>query len=121
MLWIIKLLNTRIFAWGVLIFTLVFTLSAFHRMWVLTHQPDPSQAMAQEVESLKTQVLGQQQEFDSAQQTFFQEQIIRNDLNMQRPGETVIQVPLLPTATPFVTPTPLPTQPVPQQWLELVR
>jgi len=81
---------------------------------------------SQKVASLRADVAKQQaltdalgQKLQTAQNSTTQEEIIRDQLLMQKPGEFVVQTPDLPRVSPEVTPPP--PSPTPwQEWKKLL-
>lgn len=116
-----RIVHHKIFAWGVVIFCLVTSISLVRNAWKLSHQPDHSQEENKQLQELQSKVDKLQQDINTQQQPFEQEKIIRDELNMQKEGEIIIQLPLLPTSTPRPEPTSMPTPKVYEQWWEVIR
>ncbi len=64
-------------------------------------------SLDQEVQDLRTETLETQQLVESRQGEFVREEIARNELLLQKPGEIIVQL-------PPITPKPMPTQVVQQ-------
>lgn len=71
------------------------------------------------VEKLKQEISDLESKASSSADPFFQEKIVRNELLMQKEGETIIQIPpeLLPTR---IIPSPTPSFTPWQAWKELL-
>ncbi|MEO8581894.1 MAG: hypothetical protein ABI425_04975 [Patescibacteria group bacterium] len=112
-----RIVHHRWFAWGVVFFSLVTSGSLVRNSWKLSHQPDHTQEETQVLEKLKATADKLQQNLEKDQHPFEQEKIVRDQLNMQKEGEIIIQLPALPTPSPHTTPIPSPTPQIYHQWL----
>ena len=110
------LLHHRIFAWTVIVLTIIMTGSMISNLWQVTHRPDNTVGQAEEVRVLENQLEQLKKDIEKQQSPENQEKVIRDQLNMQKEGEVIIQLPPLPTPTPFPTPNPSPTPQIYQQW-----
>lgn len=79
-------------------------------------QQDNSLIVEKEVIKIQEEVETLRKNVETQQQSFYQEKIIRDELQMQKDGEKIIQLPTLPTPTPLPTTHPTPTTSVREQW-----
>lgn len=111
-----SIVHHRWFAWGFILFCLVMSVSLIRNSWRLSHQVDHSQQEAEDLQKLQETAEQLKQDIQREQTPFEQEKVIRNQLNMQKEGEIIIQLPPLPTPTPQPTLIPTPTPQIYQQW-----
>ena len=111
-----RIVHHRLFAWGVVFFCLVMSVSLTRNAWKLSHQPDHSEQESLELQKLQEKADQLKKDLEKEKQPFEQEKIIRDELNMQKEGEIIIQLPSLPTPTPAPPAMPSPTPQIFQQW-----
>jgi cell division protein FtsB len=114
------LLEKRWMARLAIILTIIFSISLIRNLWTASHQPDHTIQQSAEVDKLQNQVNQLQVAIEKEKDPFIQEKIIRDELNMQKNGEIIIQLPPLPTPTVQPQPSPTPTPQVYQQWIEVL-
>lgn len=115
-----RILHQKLTARIIILASIFMATSLGLNAWKMSHQPDHSQEEAAELAKLQAKVDSLQANIDKHKQAFEQEKIIRDELNLQKEGETIIQLPGFPTPTPYPTTQPSPTPKVYQQWLEEV-
>lgn len=111
-----RIVHHRWSAWAFIFFCLVMSVSLVRNAWRLSHQPDHSGQEAAELQKLQEESEKLKKDLEKEQQPFEKEKIIRDDLNMQKEGEIIIQLPPLPTPTPQPTVIPSLTPQIYQKW-----
>lgn len=86
----------------------------------MTHKPDHSTQESQELQKLEAQKQLLQSDVQKLKSPIEQEKIIRNELNLQKEGETIIQLPPMPSPTPHPTQFPSPTPKPYEEWWGVV-
>jgi cell division protein FtsB len=115
-----RILHQKWTARLIIVLTLFMTFSLGINAWKMSHKPDHSQEESAELEKLQQQKDTLQSNISQHQQPFEKEKVIRDELNMQKEGETIIQLPNLPTPTPYPTFQPSPSPKVYKQWIKEV-
>jgi cell division protein FtsB len=114
-----SLLENRLIARLVVFITLAALISLSRTLWTRWNAPKNSLDNSQ-LEALKAQEAALKQDIASESNPFFKEKIIRDELNMSKEGELILQIPTMPTPTPFPTLQPTPSPQVYQKWLNAI-
>lgn len=98
---------------------LVFSYSLIANLQRTRNSTEHLAVLEQEIAEMASEVSGLENQLENAQSTEAQEKIIRDELLMQKPGETLVQLPELskedlPLPSPSPTPTPW------EEWRELL-
>lgn len=113
------LLHSRVKKLAILV-TFLICLGLLKNLWEQWQRSPSVQedtVTVEELEAKKKEVL---EKIESDNSDFSQEETIRNELNMKKDGEIILQLPPLPTTSPDIDPTPTATlRPLPA-WKEQI-
>lgn len=112
--------RTGIFQRIVLVILILTSISLLWNLISLATSRVSTEELSQEVQLLQTEVETLEQEVTKGESEFEQESIIRNELNMKKSDEIILQIPI-----PSHTPTPenpqvKDTTPIFRKWLQIL-
>lgn len=116
-----RILQNKWIARLFVLFTVLSSISLAHSIWLSSHRPNHTPEQAMEVERLQQQANQLRNDVEQVNDPFFQEKTIRDELNMQKEGEVILQIPDLPVPTAAPPATATPTPEVYEKWLEVLR
>jgi cell division protein FtsB len=88
-----KLIFNPVAFLGITIISVIFSISLYKSAQRTIYSTENLKSLEEEVVNTEREVLALETAIKDSQQPFAQEQIIRNELLMKKPGEYVIQIP----------------------------
>jgi cell division protein FtsB len=97
---------------------LLFSISLYKSAKRTSESAQDLAVLEKDIETMEQQLQGLREKEHQAEQPFTKEEIIRNELLMQKPGEYVVQIPetMENSDSPIISPTPTPWE----QWKALL-